>query len=110
MRDEALTQRLYRYVSEPEKEFIVNNRYIEARSRETFLSPDFYDSEDEARRYLALPPGPQYRYRVGPIWALDITFDGVPLRRVPPAFGQPGGGFEISTHQRIPYGTFESLS
>ena len=98
---------LYRYVVNDEQKFIVKYHKIKSLHCETYLSPDKYNSADEAQRFLSLPIKPEYR--VGPICSLDVTFDGVFLRRVRAKYGHPGGGWELTTHQPIIYGNIESI-
>lgn len=103
----AVTMHLYRYVGHGERDYIVNNRRIKSRHCETYLSPDYYDSPGDAAEYLSLPMTPSYR--VGPIWSLDVTFDGISLRRVRAKYGRHGGGLEVSTHQPVIYGAINSI-
>jgi len=93
---------LYRYIGKREMVYIKNNNQIYSISGQTFLTPDLYSKPNDAQRYLALPYLP--KHRVGPIFCVQVVFDAVSLRRVRPAFGQPGGGWEISTNQPIIYG------
>lgn len=101
------TLQLYRYVGNQERDFIVKNHQIKSLHCETYLSPDKYNSAEDAQRYLSLPKKPSCR--VGPIWSLDVTFDGISLRRVRAKYGQPRGGWEITTHQPIMYGIIEDI-
>jgi hypothetical protein len=97
------TAQLYRYVGIDEAISIRDSGCLE-RGGQLWLTPDYYNDPDEAQRKLALPGQIPPAYRVGPIWALDVVFDGVPLSIAPARFGQPGGGWQVSTTRRIPFG------
>jgi hypothetical protein len=63
----------------------------------TWYTPDRYATRDEARRLLALPGVPSHR--VGPYPEDELPAWAVPLQRVQPNFGQPGGGWEAATDE-----------
>jgi hypothetical protein len=87
----------YRYVR-PEEAYAVQTTDIIAtlsRSGRTWFTPDRYATRDDARRRLALPDVPTHR--VGPYPEDELPRFNILLRRVQPAFGQPGGGWEAAT-------------
>ena len=98
---------LFRYVSPQEHTSIKFTERILSASGETYLTPAIYENVAEATNRLALPTPP--RFRVGPIAGQFVVEDGIPLQRVPSAFGRPGGGWQLSTRQPIPYGATAEL-
>lgn len=65
-----------------------------------WLSPTCYDDPQQAATDLALPYIPDYR--IGPI-SPDVLSEKerASIRLVPPSYGKPGGGLELSTSRRI---------
>ncbi len=89
----------FRYVSAAERDYICAENCVLSFSGVTFLSPDRYESGEEAARALSLPDQPVWRVgAIGEDWLPDIV---VPRRRVIPAFGQPGGGWEVAVRGPI---------
>jgi len=107
----SLTAQLYRYVRRlhhrDECLHIRDHSFVPTVGS-TWLTPDRYDNAGQAQARLALPNPPEHR--IGPIWALDVVFDGVSLRISPPRFGQTGGGWELTTTRRIPFGERQRLT
>jgi len=103
----AITAQLYRYVQSSECQEIRDRSYVPTRGS-TWLTPDCHNNAQDAQSRLALPNPPEYR--IGPIWALDVVFDGISLRAAPRRFGQPGGGWELTTTRRIPFGERHRLT
>ena len=86
----------YRYATPAEAYAVETSNIIETFSTtgRTWYTPDRYATRDEARAYLALPGVPSHR--VGPYPEDELPDWVVPLRRVQPSFGQPGGGWEAA--------------
>jgi hypothetical protein len=87
----------YRYVT-PAEAYAVATAHIIATfspTGRTWYTPDRYATRDEARTRLALPVVPSHR--VGPYPEDELPNWVIPLRRVAPNFGQPGGGWEAAT-------------
>ncbi len=107
----ALTAQLYRYVRrkpfQDECQEVRDHSYVPTFGG-TWLSPDRYDSAAAAKAGLALPELPEHR--IGPFWSLDVVFDGISLRASPPRFGEVGGGWELTTTRRIPFGERHKLT
>lgn len=101
----AVTAQLYRYVSKKphldECQVARDHSYLPSGGS-LWLSPNLFATATDAEQELALPTKPEHR--LGPIWALDVTFDGVSMRVSPPRFGKPGGAWELTTTRRVPFG------
>ena len=102
----AITAQLYIYCSADKGAFVRDYCHIPT-SGYTWLTPNVFDSASEAEQKLALPSQPIHR--LGPFWSLEIVFDGIGLRISPPRFNQPGGGWELTTTRRIPFGERSTL-
>lgn len=106
----AMTAQLYRYVAPAiytnDCESIRDRSYI-STSGCTWLSPNRYQLWTDAQEFLALPKAPGYR--IGPVWSLDVVFDGLAARISPPRFGRSGGAWELTTTRSIPFGERHSL-
>lgn len=91
----------YRFVNSAEKQYIIDNRRIQSvNPRGTYYTPNRYEDPTDAQKFLSLRYIPQNR--VGPIPNYVIpVFDVVRLRIVPPAHGQPGGGYEACTRRPV---------
>ena len=86
----------YRYVGPGEAYAVQTTDTIATLSGtgRTWYSPDRYSTRLEAQTFLALPRVPTHR--VGPYPDDELPRFAVGLRRVQPAFGQPGGGWEAA--------------
>jgi hypothetical protein len=106
----SVTAQLYRYVAPSayrnECQTIRDRSFIPT-SGSTWLTPNRYAWAADAEKFLALPHPPGYR--IGPVWALDIAFDGIAARVSPPRFGKPGGAWELTTTRPIPFGERHNL-
>jgi len=94
----------YRYVSNPaEVEQILDERKIQslnpASNYLTWYTPTRYGDINLAQQELAMPYTPSHR--VGPIPDMYVVSMPVPVRRADPAYGFPGGGFEMATSDVI---------
>lgn len=91
------TRLFYRYLAPDEAFAVTTANFVQTLnlSRQTWYSPDRYDRRSEALAFLALRRTPTHR--VGPFPEDELPAWAIPLRRVAPAFGQPGGGLEAAT-------------
>src|SRR5688572_27930302 len=89
----------YRYVGPAEAYAVETSKVVMTFSAtgRTWFTPDRYATRDEARMLLAMPAIPSHR--VGPYPEDELPQWAVPLRRVQPSFGQPGGGWEAATDE-----------
>jgi len=89
----------YRYVTPAEAYAVETTNIIMTfgNTGRTWYTPDRYSTRAEARSYLALPAVPSHR--VGPYPEDELPNWAVPLGRVKPNFGQPGGGWEAATDE-----------
>jgi hypothetical protein len=89
----------YRYLGPHEAYAVESAKFVETLSDRgrTWYSPDRYTTRRDARAYLSLPHLPTHR--LGPFPEDELPPFTVPLRRVEPAFGQPGGGWEAATDE-----------
>lgn len=100
----------YRYISyAPEVTQILTERKIlstnASAAYETWYSPDRYEDPTVAQKELSLPSLVVPTHRIGPIPEDEMPdLDALPsagklvkIRRVAPAHGHPGGGFEVRT-------------
>lgn len=87
----------YRYVGPAEAYATETSNIIRTLSQtgRTWYSPDRYLTRADALRFLALPAVPTHR--VGPYPEDELPPWVIRRRRVAPAFGQPGGGWEAAT-------------
>jgi hypothetical protein len=91
----------YRYVTPSEAYAVETSNIIMTFSNtgRTWYTPDRYSTRDDARTYLALPSLPSHR--VGPYPEDELPTWVIPLRRVQPNFGYPGGGWEVATDDAV---------
>ena len=89
----------YRYTGFNEKSWVDQELMVESKSGITFLSPDVFESAEEAWRRLALPKIPAFR--IGPFYPHELPAIVIPDRVVSPNFGQPGGGRECAVEGPI---------
>lgn len=89
----------YRYVGPGEAYAVETSDIIATLSGtgRTWYSPNRYEKRSDAKRFLAMPAMPTHR--VGPYPEDELPPFSVPLRRVQPAFGEPGGGWEAATDE-----------
>ena len=87
----------YRYVGPDEAWAIESSKIVMTLSGtgRTWYAPIRYDKRSDAKRFLALPRTPSHR--VGPYPEDELPAWVIVLRRVMPAFGEPGGGWEAAT-------------
>ena len=87
----------YRYVGPAEAYAVETSRIVATFSptARTWYTPDRYATRVDAQVFLAMPGVPSHR--VGPYPEDELPHWTVPLRRVAPSFGQPGGGWEAAT-------------
>lgn len=94
---QSRVRQFYRYVGAAEAYAVQTSRIVMTLSGTglTWYSPERYLIRSDAQRLLALPAVPSHR--VGPYPEDELPPWTVPLRRVYPNFGQPGGGWEAAT-------------
>ncbi len=101
----------YRYISyQPEVNQVMEERRIQStnptNAHLTWYTPMRYDDPHQAQRGLALHHVPTHR--VGPIALSDMPPFHNDFRVAQPAYGQPGGGIEVSTFEPVwVFGLFE---
>lgn len=89
----------YRYLAPDEAYAVDAAKFVESLGSLglTWYSPGRYLTRKEARAYLSLPRIPTHR--LGPFPEDELPPFVIPLRRVDPAFGQHGGGWEAATDE-----------
>ena len=92
-------RQFYRYVGAAEAYAVQTSRIIMTFSGigRTWYTPTRYVTRSQAKQFLALPAIPSHR--VGPYPEDELPHMAIPLRRVPPNFGEPGGGWEAATDE-----------
>ena len=97
MQQASRTLSFYRYVGPAEAYAVQASKIITTLSStgRTWYTPDRHLTRSEAKRYLALPATPTHR--VGPYPEDELPPWIIPLQRVQPAVGEPGGGWEAAT-------------
>jgi hypothetical protein len=94
----------YRYFSHPaELEQFYRRRVIQSTNPvaggKTWFTPDRYEDPDRVQELLALKTRPRHRF--GPLAEVQMPeLDVCTLRRVDPAYGRGGGGYEVCTSKQ----------
>lgn len=89
----------YRYMSRAEAEAVGETGFLRGGiPGEVFFTEDLYDRADEAKSRLALKVRPQVRLRFRIVGEVAFIRAG---SEVESAFGEPGGGSEHLTFDRV---------